>query len=355
MADLIQITDKGFYCATGDFFIDPWSAVPRAVITHAHADHYAYGCEAYLVAAEGEPVFRARLGHDAVMQTVPYGEPVTLNGVTVSLHPAGHILGSAQVRVEYRGEVWVISGDYKTAPDVTCAPFELVRCHHFITEATFGLPIYRWQPQSEVFAEINAWWRQNQQDGKASVLYGYALGKAQRLIGNVDSSIGPIHTHGAVERLNRAYRESGVPLPPTQTVMQATTEGKKVDWSKALIVAPLSARGTTWTRRFGGQGGAHSSAFASGWMRIRGARRRRAVDRGFVLSDHVDWPSLMETVTATGAETIWVTHGYTAVVARWLSEQGLDARIVQTRYSGELEGSEAEAEETTLESTPEEG
>jgi putative mRNA 3-end processing factor len=328
---LICLTDWGFYCPAGDFHIDPWQPVERAVVTHAHADHARAGSRAYLTVAEGERVLRTRMGPEAQIQTLAYGEPININGVNVSLHPAGHILGSAQVRVEYRGEVWVISGDYKAGYDATCAPFEPVRCHTFVTEATFGLPIYRWRPQAEVFAEINAWWRANQAAGKASLLFGYALGKAQRLLSGLDSGIGPIFTHGAVERLTQDYRESGVTLPSTRYVGEIA---RGFDWSQAMIIAPPSAHGTPWMRKFGPV----ATGFASGWMRIRGARRRRAIDRGFVLSDHVDWPSLLAAVEATDAERIWVTHGYTAVVARWLQEQGKDAAIVQTRFEGDDSG-----------------
>lgn len=326
---LLQFTDQGIYCAVGDFYIDPWVPVPRAVVTHAHGDHLTRGSAAYLFSSEGEHVFRVRLSDDAVYQTADYGEPVMLNGVRVSLHPAGHILGSAQVRVEYQGEVWVASGDYKIEADPTCTPFEPVKCHTFITEATFGLPIYHWSPQQTIFDQINAWWRANAEAGKSTLIYGYALGKAQRLLAGVDAGIGPIYTHGAVERLNRAYRESGVNLPETIYA----TSAKRASYAGALIIAPLSARGTSWTRRFG----THASGFASGWMRIRGARRRRAVDRGFVISDHVDWDGLMQAIEATGAERIWVTHGYVAVVARWLREQGYEAQGFQTRYEGERE------------------
>ncbi len=324
---LLTASENGFYCAAGDFTIDPWRPVPRAVVTHAHADHYTWGCGSYLVAREGAPVFRARLGPDAQLETLPYGQPTAINGVRVSFHPAGHILGSAQVRVEYGGEVWVISGDYKTEPDRTCAPFELVRCHHFITEATFGLPVYRWEHQAAVFDDINTWWRANADEGRASLIYCYALGKAQRVQANVDSSIGPILTHGAVERVNRAYREGGIDLP--ETIDARTAD--KADLRRALVIAPLSARGTPYTRRFG----EHSSGCTSGWMRIRGARRRQAIDRGFVLSDHADWDGLLRTIAATGAEQVGVTHGYSAVLARRLRELGVDAYAIDTRYAGE--------------------
>jgi len=331
----MRITERGLYCEAGGFYVDPWLPVERAVITHAHGDHARWGSERYLGSREGERVMRTRLGADAHIRAVDWGEVVDVDGVRVSLHPAGHILGSAQVRVEHRGEVWVVSGDYKTEPDPTCRAFEPVRCHTFITESTFGLPIYRWAPQTEVFAQIDAWWRANQAAGKASLLYAYALGKAQRLLAGVDPSIGPIHEHGAVSRLTQDYRDTGVPLPPTA---YAGAQGRGHDWSQALIVAPPSAHGTPWMRKFG----AVSTAFASGWMRVRGQRRRRSVDRGFVLSDHVDWPALLEAVDATGAERVWVTHGYREPVVRWLRARGLEALAVASRWEGEEDAGDVE-------------
>ena len=325
---LLQLNDNGLYCTAGDFYVDPWRPVERAVITHAHADHARPGSRHYLTTTEGASVLRRRLHPGAAIGTLAYGEHLSINGVDVSLHPAGHILGSAQVCLKYRGEVWVLSGDYKTGRDATCAPFEVVPCHTFMTEATFGLPIYRWPAQAEIFAEINAWWRKNQQEGKASVLFAYALGKAQRVLAGVDPTIGPICVHGAVHAMNQAYAESGVTLPPSTYVFDAAP---KQDWSQALIVAPPSAQGTPWLRRFGHL----SMAFASGWMRVRGQRRRRSVDRGFVLSDHVDWPSLLDVVAATRAQRVLVTHGYTATVARWLREQGIDAHALDTQFAGE--------------------
>ena len=347
---LITLTDAGLYCAAGDFHIDPWRPVARAVVTHAHADHARPGSHHYLAARDGEHVLRARMGLHASIQAADYGAPVDINGVRVSLHPAGHILGSAQVRVEYRGEVWVVSGDYKVGADATCAAFEPVRCNTFITESTFGLPVYRWRPQVEIFDEINAWWRANQLAGKASLLFAYALGKSQRLLAGVDPSIGPIFTHGAVERLVGEYRASGVPLPATTYA----AAGRKADWSQALVVAPPSALGTPWMRRFGSV----STGFASGWMQLRGTRRRKAVDRGFALSDHADWPGLLDSIAATGAERVWVTHGYSAVLARWLAEQGLDTSVVQTRFEGErddpgAEEVQAEAEQDVPPPNPE--
>ena len=274
-------------------------------------------------------MLRTRLGDTAPIEAVDWGQPVDINGVRVSLHPAGHILGSAQIRVEHRGEVWVASGDYKTDPDPTCTPFELVRCHTFITESTFGLPIYRWCPEWQVFADIRAWWEANGKAGRASVLFGYALGKAQRLLaGLADADVGPIYTHGAVERLTRDYRAAGVRLAATQ---YASDLPRGHDFAGSMIVAPPSAAGSTWLRRFGNV----STGFASGWMRIRGTRRRRALDRGFVLSDHVDWPSLLAAVEGTGAQRVWVTHGMREPLARWLTERGIEAHALAAQWKGE--------------------
>jgi putative mRNA 3-end processing factor len=334
---LLRVTDSGLYCERGDFYIDSWRPVGRAVVTHAHADHLTWGCGEYLVARDGLGVARARLGEPSTIATAACGEPLDINGVKVSLHPAGHILGSAQVRLEHAGRVRVASGDYKVEPDDICAAFEPIRCHGFISECTFGLPIYRWRPQREVFADLASWWRPNRDAGRASVLYAYALGKAQRLLAGLAATLGddlpgPIYTHGAVEAMNRACRDAGIPLPATTHAAEAAPG---FNWSGALIVAPPSAHGTPWTRRFAPA----STAFASGWMRIRGARRRRSVDRDFVLSDNADWPGLLAAIAATGAETIWLTHGYTAVVARWLRQRGQDAHPVATRYEGERDDS----------------
>lgn len=313
------------YCAVGDFYIDPWRPVPRAVLTHAHSDHARPGHGRAIVALEGERVFRTRLGVRAPLEPLAYGEAVTVDGVRVSLHPAGHILGSAQVRVEYRGEIWVASGDYKTVPDPTCAAFESIRCHHFITEATFGLPVYRWPSQRVVFDDVNAWWRANRDAGRTSLVLAYALGKAQRVLAGVDASIGPIVTHGSVELLVRDYRDSGVAMPRTVCLAEGS-DG--LDVGGALVVAPSSALRSPWLRQFGNI----STAFMSGWMLLRSARRRYSVDRGFPISDHADWDELLAAIAATEAETVWVTHGSSDVLVRWLCEQGRDARTLVTRH-----------------------
>ena len=324
MADMVVVRKEGLYCVPGQFYIDPWRPVERAIITHAHADHARVGHRHYLCAAPGEQVLRARLGAVSI-QALAYGESIDHHGVRVSLHPAGHVLGSAQVRMEVGGTVWVASGDYKLQPDPTCAPFEPVRCDTFITESTFGLPIYRWQAPQEIVDDINQWWRRNAAEGRTSVLFCYAFGKAQRILAGLDSSIGPIICHGAAQALTQVYRESGVALPATVMVSDVTD---KAALKTAMVIAPPSAAGSPWMKRFGD----YSDAFASGWMLLRGARRRRGVDRGFVLSDHADWPGLMQAITATRAERIIVTHGAIPVMVRWLRQNGWQAGGFETEY-----------------------
>ena len=321
MNALLKRTPNGLYCPTGDFTIDPRHPVKRAVITHAHADHARPGSGFYLCTIECRGVLQARLGPAADIRTLDYGETLDLDGVTLSLHPAGHILGAAQVRLEKDGFTCVVSGDYKTVRDPTCRPLEPLRCQHFISESTFGLPIFRWPAAVQVIGEIESWWRENQAQNRTSVLFAYALGKAQRIIASLETDIGAILTHGAVEAVNQVYRASGVPLPTTRHVGDIRDQ---VLLARALVVAPPSADNPAWMRRF-----PHPSrGFASGWMRIRGNRRRRALDRGFVMSDHADWDGLVETITASGAERVDLTHGYAAEMARWLREQGVQAQAL---------------------------
>ncbi|HEX3797137.1 MAG TPA: ligase-associated DNA damage response exonuclease [Verrucomicrobiae bacterium] len=336
---LLQNTERGLYCVAGDFYIDPWRPVDMAVITHGHSDHARPGSRQYLTETTGREILQVRLGADARIETHAYGETFSRNGVKVSLHPAGHILGSAQVRIEHGGEVCVVSGDYKLENDGISQPFELVRCNMFVTESTFGLPIYQWRPQADIFREINDWWRQNQMEKRTSVLFCYSLGKAQRLLTGLDANLGPIFLHGAMERFLPAYRAAGVKLPPTA---KADADTVKSAEGKGFILAPGSADNSPWLRKFGDI----STAFASGWMQIRGPRRRRSLDRGFVLSDHADWDGLCQTVEATGAETVWVTHGYTNAFARYLREKGIAAEAIETRFAGELDEEADKPEET---------
>lgn len=324
-------TDHGLYCAAGGFHVDPWSPVERAIITHGHADHARPGSAAYLAAAPGETILRSRLGTNAKIRPLAYGERVTIGDASVSLHPAGHVLGSAQIRIERDGEVWVVSGDYATHSNPTCAAFEPVPCNVFVSECTFGLPIYRWPDPADVHAEINAWWRENQTSGRTSLLYAYSLGKAQRVIAGLDPSIGPIVAHESVQRLTNAYVRAGVALPPCSV---ADPPAVRALGGTAIVVAPPGIASSGWERRLGPV----SSAFVSGWMMIRGARRRRAVQRGFVLSDHADWPGLNAAIEATGASRVIVTHGYTDVMSRWLTERGFETGVFASRWSSTGEG-----------------
>ncbi|SFP50859.1 ligase-associated DNA damage response exonuclease [Tranquillimonas alkanivorans] len=324
---LLTFTDRGICCPKGGFHIDPWRPVDRALVTHGHADHARPGHRRYLATRAAAPGMRHRLG-DIDVETVEYGEVREIGGVRVSYHPAGHVPGSAQIRVEHRGEVWVVSGDYKVEPDGLSEPFEPLRCHAFISECTFGLPVFKWQPQAEVASEINGWWAKNKAEGRVSVLGAYALGKAQRILAAVDPDIGPILTHGAVENTNEVLRAQGVALPDT---IRVTPELDAKAHPGALVLATPSALGTPWMRRFGPA----STGFASGWMALRGVRRRRAADRGFVMSDHADWEGLNAAIRDTGAERVFVTHGYTSIFCRWLSEQGFDAQVVETAWEGE--------------------
>ena len=329
MDELITSTEHGLYCPAGDFHIDAWGPVGRNIVTHGHSDHARFGAASYLCTHQTAPILRKRLG-DVSVDAQDYGETIDINGVRVSLHPAGHILGSAQVRIEHRGQVCVASGDYKRQSDPTCAPFELIACHTFITECTFGLPIFRWDDPETVMASINAWWRSNQEVGRTSMLAAYSLGKAQRVLAGLDASIGPIFLHGAVMPLVELYRQAGIELPPTE---HASVENAKQHRGRALVIAPPSAMNPTWVRKFA----PFSLGAASGWMRVRGFRRRKAADRGFVLSDHVDFDALLQTIQETRAEHVMATHGYTSVLSRLLNEQGVRCSIVATRFGDDEE------------------
>ncbi len=325
---MISETPRGLFCEPGGFYIDPWQPVDRALVTHAHADHASPGSAAYLCAAAGAGILRRRLP-DATIESIEYGIERTIGGIRVSFHPAGHILGSAQIRLERAGEVWVVSGDYKRAADPTCAAFEPLRCHTFITEATFGLPIYTWDPADAIVAEIVEWWRAIRDTGRSCVLFCYVLGKAQRILALLRPHADvPIRIHGALASMTDGYREAGIELAATERITE-NMRGKALAGS--LVLAPLSARGTIWMRRLPRP----STAFASGLMRVRGVRRQRNFDRGFVLSDHADWPALLQTIRDTGASRILVTHGWSDALARYFQEAGLDTGIVRTAYEGE--------------------
>ncbi|MDB4061245.1 ligase-associated DNA damage response exonuclease [Vicingaceae bacterium] len=326
---LLQFTEKGIYCKQAKVYIDPWKPVDYAIITHAHADHSRWGNKFYLSHHLSKPIIQHRLGQDISIESMEYGERRTINGVGFSFHPAGHIIGSSQVRVEYKGEVWVASGDYKLENDGFCTPFEPVKCDVFITECTFGLPVFKWKPQEQVFAEMNTWWQKNKFEGKATILAGYSLGKAQRILQGLDPSIGKIYTHGAIEKTNEIIRNMGVKLNET---IYVESEIKKKDFEGSLIIAPPRSLGTSWQKKFP----AYEVGMASGWMNVRGTRRRQSLDRGFVLSDHADWDGLNSAIKATDCEKVIVTHGYTNIFSKWLNDKGIETQAESTEFEGEL-------------------
>ncbi len=332
MAPVLHTTPNGIYCPAGDFYIDPWRPVSRALITHGHADHSRSGHAHYLATSAAAPVIQHRLGRISI-DTVAFGETHKIGDAHVSFHPAGHLPGSAQIRVEVKGEVWVASGDYKTTPDGLTEAFEPVRCHSFITECTFGLPVFKWAAQDLIAEQINDWWAAASAEGRFALLGAYSLGKAQRLLSLVDPDIGPILTHHAVEATNEVLRAQGLPLPHTIPVTPDTTAK---DHPGALVIAPPSALGADWGRRFTPA----TTGFASGWMAMRGIRRRRTTDRGFVLSDHADWDGLLSAIKATGAENIYATHGYTQAFSRYLSEAGWNAQELKTEFGADPDATE---------------
>lgn len=320
--DLVVASPAGLACPRGAFHVDPVQPVEMAVVTHAHADHARAGSAQYLCAAPSLPLLARRLGDDERIRAVAYGERVSLGETLVSLHPAGHVLGSAQVRIEHEGRTWVVTGDYKRQPDPTCEPFELLPCDGMVTEATFALPIYRWPDPDEVSREIFEWWGANRAHGRASVLFCYALGKAQRVLAMLSRLTDRrVFIHGAIDPIVAIYRAAGVQMLPTEPVAD-TARGRS--FAGELVLAPELAIGSPWMRRFG----AHETALASGWMRVRGNRRRRSFDRGFELSDHADWPALLETIRACGARRVLATHGYAGPLAQYLAEHGLSAEAL---------------------------
>lgn len=324
---LLHFTEKGIYCAQAGVYIDPWKKVQKALITHGHSDHAKSGSGKYLCTELSKPILQHRLGQHTNVSAVNYGQEVSINGVKFSFHPAAHVVGSAQIRVEYKGEIWVASGDYKTDNDGISGAFEVVQCHSFITESTFALPIYHWPDQQSVYREMNAWWRQNKEEEKTSIISAYSLGKAQRILHNIDHSIGPIYCHDSIHSMNNVIRNAGVDLADAGLLTANLT------WDQlkgALVIAPGRANGAEWFEKIK----AYSSAGASGWMAIRKSRSWQTLDRSFVLSDHADWTGLNETIKATGAEQIIVMHGYTDIFAKWLREQGYNAISESTLYHG---------------------
>lgn len=319
MSDLVVLSDAGLYCPAGDFHIDPSRKVAHAVVTHAHADHARPGMGQYWGAQPGEGLLKIRLGRAAPLRSLAYGERTRIGDATVSLHPAGHVLGSAQVRIEVAGEVWVVSGDYKRCPDPSCAPFEPVACDTFVTEATFAQPHFQWQPPARVVQDILSWWQQCKAEGKAAVLFAYALGKAQRILAELAAhSDETVLLHSAMTPLVKAYRQAGVRMLPTEPVGDRP---KGTSFAGRLVLAPPGAGGTPWMRRFA----PYDTAFASGWMQLEGTRRRAAYQRGFALSDHSDWPGLIRSIEESGARRVLAMHGRTDLLITHLRERGIEA------------------------------
>ncbi len=325
---LLTTTPKGLYCPAGDFYVDPHGFVDRAVISHGHSDHARRVAKKFLAHTDSEAILRARLGSDISLQTAGYGETVTINGVKVTLFPAGHLLGSSQIRIEHGGSVTVFTGDFGTTPNPTCEPYEPVKCDTFITESTFGLPIYDWDDPATVHASINSWWKRNRDRGMTSLLYAYSLGKAQRIIAGLDTTIGPVFVHGSVDQMNKCYEIAGVKLPETKYLEKGV---EKLDELGAMVIAPQSATAEAWLNRLG----EFTTGFASGWMMVRGRRRMGNIAAGFVLSDHADWNGLLKAVEETGAEKILATHGFSEQFTRYLRGRGFDAEPLETAFLGD--------------------
>lgn len=321
------MTSAGLYCEAGGFHVDPCGPVARALVTHAHADHFARGCASYLTATDGRGVLSDRLSTSAVIDTLPYGRSLRLGDVEVSLHPAGHVLGSAQVRIEHHGEVWVVTGDYQLAPNPTCASFEPVRCHQLVTESTFGHPFFHWPHADELFTGIHDWWRSNQASGRASFVFAYAFGKAQRVLAGLDRAIGPVVVTREIAAINARYIDAGIDLGET---LVADDVDLAALWDRALFVLPPVAR---WKQPFPFHG-SYATAFASGWMLLPAEHRRRRVDRGFALSDHADHDEILAAVDASGAEAVWVMHGYIDLMVAELRDLGRDARPLRSPRCG---------------------
>jgi len=329
---LVKFTKKGIYCIPGKFYLDPWYPVEYAIISHGHADHARWGNKHYLCHNQSKAILQHRIGADISIESLPYNEYKVINGVKVSFHPAGHILGSAQIRIEYKGYIVVFSGDYKTQPDFITTPFEPVKCHEFITESTFGLPIYKWKSEEELQQELQDWIVQNQQNNRTSVFLGYSLGKAQRIMKLVEKE--EIYVHSAIHNLNKAIENSGITLPTTKLL---TADFKKTEIQNKIVILPPALLGSKMIKKIPNA----ATAICSGWMQIRGNRRWKGVDAGFAVSDHADWDGLLSTVKATEAEKVYVTHGSQAVFSKYLNEIGIEAHELKTEFGeDELETSE---------------
>lgn len=316
---MLTLTKHGLYCKAGDFHIDPSKGVDNAVITHAHSDHARRGSKHYFCVTSGESLLRQRIGKNISVATAPFRQPFHLNGVKISFHSAGHILGSSQVRIEFNHQVWVVSGDYKREEDPTCEPFEVVPCDVFVTEATFGAPRFRWDKNKDLGKEVFAWWQENRKQGLNSVLFAYSLGKAQRILGVLlQHAKVPVICHPAVSAINECYRQQGIRLAETRCLSQVADNEKLFG---ELLLVPQSF---LKTERASVLGDNYKTAFASGWMTGTAATYSQSYDTGFVMSDHADWDDLVQTVLDTKAKKVFVQHRHGKLI-RHLKSLGIKA------------------------------
>ncbi|MDX2000983.1 MAG: ligase-associated DNA damage response exonuclease [Chitinophagales bacterium] len=329
MTQLLDFTSSGIYCPLADVYIDPWKPVDRAIITHAHADHARIGNRYYLAHHDTVPLLKYSLGQYINVQGLAYGEELIMNGVKISLHPSGHVVGAAQVRLEYKGEVWVVTGDFKLENDGISTAYEPIKCHVVVSDSTYGLPIFKWEAQQKVFNDINQWWLNNQREGKTSVLIGYALGKAQRLIHHLDKDIGPIYAHQTIKNVNKVLRNQGILIPSVNTLEYSAN----IDYQGSIVLAPSIILHSSVIKKME----PYSTAFVSGWMSLRQLKRSRNIDKGFILSDHADWEQLKTAVSNSGAHRIFTTsNGYSSSFYRWLQENGYEVTEVANKYLGEI-------------------
>jgi len=329
MKKILELTESGLYCPPAGVFIDPWKPVSKAIITHAHSDHARWGMQSYLAHEGSREVLKYRLGADIALETLPYKTEIKVGDAYLSFYPAGHIPGSAQIKIRHKDKIAVVSGDYKVENDGLSEPFEPVKCHEFVSECTFGLPVYHWQPQEEVCKNINTWWQENAALGLNSVCFAYSLGKAQRLLKALEKSLGEIYVHGSIWNTNQALLANGFSIPDVKKLNVESTSSKP---KGAFIIAPPSTDGSTWLNKLK----PFRTATCSGWMQIRGHKKRRATDAGFVLSDHADWPGLIQSIKGTEAEKVLLTHGFTAPFTKYLNEvEKIEAVELQTLFEGE--------------------
>jgi putative mRNA 3-end processing factor len=324
---LVKFTKKGIYCPQGKFYLDPWYPVDYAIISHGHADHARWGMKRYLCQNDSKAILQHRLGESINIQSLGYNQEITINGVKVSFHPAGHVIGSAQIRLEHKGYVIVFSGDYKTQPDFLTTPFESIKCHTFITESTFGLPIYKWKSEEVLQAELHRWVQTNQSNNRTSVFLGYSLGKAQRLMSLLEG-VDDIYVHGVIHNLNNAIIKSGIQLPKTSLLKN---DFNKKELQTKIVIMPPGLLGSRLLNKLPNP----ATAICSGWMQIRGHRRWQAVDAGFTISDHADWNGLISAVKGSEAEQVYVTHGSQAIFSKYLNEIGIKADELKTEYGDE--------------------